>query len=150
MGKRLLKLNLGCADKRLPGFENLDAPWRMEHGLDYEDGTIDAITVSHMFLYIPAAAWPAAFAELYRVLKPGGIVRITEDNTEDPASERYGGWHDAVTLTGPKAVRAALREAGFVARRMSAEQSLYRDLSLLQQWHGEEPKVMFMEGAKPK
>lgn len=128
----------------------MDAPWRMQDGLDYQDGSVDAITISHMFLYVPAEQWPAAFAELYRVLKPGGIVRITEDNTEDPESERYGGWHDAKALTGPKVVRAALKEVGFVARKVVADQSLYRDLSLCQAWHGGEPKVFFMEGAKPK
>jgi SAM-dependent methyltransferase len=145
-----VKLNLGCGDHQLAGFANLDKPWHIQDGLDYETGSVDAITVSHMFLYVPLPDWPVALAECFRVLKPGGVLRVTEDNTEDPDSERYGGWHDAITLTGPKMIRAALKEAGFIPRKMHEGQSLYRDLSLCQAWHGDEPKVCFFEGAKPK
>lgn len=148
-----LKLNLGCGPHRLAGFQNLDQPeWRWQAGLPYEDATVDAVTISHALMYLPPPEWPAAFAEFYRVLKPGGIVRITEDNTEDPESERYGAgaWPDALALTGPKVIRKALREAGFVAGTLTASTSNYRDLSLLQAHHGDAPKVFFLEGRKPK
>lgn len=150
---RALKLNLGCGPHRLAGFQNLDRPeWRWQAGLPYEDATVDAITISHALMMLLPEEWPAAFAELYRVLKPGGIVRITEDNTEDPESERYGAgaWPDALALTGPKVIRKALREAGFVVNTVTASTSNYRDLSLLQAHHGDEPKVTFLEGRKPR
>lgn len=147
----MIKLNLGSGPNTLEGFANFDPSmgWRFEDGLPYGDGEVDAITISHATMYVPIAAWPAMFAELARVLKPGGIVRITEDATDDPESERYGGWHDAVTLTSAKLVRKHLRQAGLIAVAQREDQSGFRDLSLCQTWHGEAPKVFFIEGRKP-
>lgn len=145
-----MKLNLGCHDHRLDGFENLDLPnWRFEDGLPYPDGSVEAITISHSLMYVPLSAWPAALAEVARVLEPGGIVRVTEDNTEDPESERFGGFHDAVTLTGPTMMRDHLKAAGLRIRKQTATTSGFRDMSLCQAYHGQEPKVFFIEGRKP-
>lgn len=146
----MTRLNLGCGPHRLDGFENLDLPdWRFEDGLPYEDGTVAGITISHSLMYVPLRAWPPVFAELARVLERGGIIRVTEDDTENPESERYGGWHDAVTLTGPKLLRKHLRAAGLVVTKHAADTSGFRDLSLCQAWHGAVPKVFFLEGRKP-
>lgn len=147
-----VKLNLGSGDEHLDGFENLDAGqgWRFEDGLPgYTDGTVQAVTVSHALMYVPLSAWPAVFAEIARILEPGGILRVTEDNTEDPESERFGGWHDAVTLTGPDMVREHLKAADLKPRKHAASTSGFKDQSLCQQWHGDEPKVFFIEGRKP-
>lgn len=144
-----MKLNLGSGAHEVAGFENLDLPeWRFEYGLSgYSD--VDAITISHALMYVPLASWPLVFQEFARVLEPGGIVRITEDATDDPASERYGGWPGAVTLTSAKLVRKHLRAAGLIAVTQRADQSGWRDLSLCQAFHGEAPKVFFIEGRKP-
>ncbi len=146
-----MKLNLGCADKRLDGFVNLDqsAAWQIEDGLhDYTDGSVEAITVSHLLMYVPLSEWPPMFAEFARVLEPGGRIRITEDSTADPESERFGGWHDANTLTSPELVREHLKAAGLRPRKHSATSTGFKDRSLLQKWHGDEPKVFFIEGKK--
>ncbi len=146
-----MKLNLGSGPHPLDGFENLWPPdWRFEDGLGiYEDSSIEAITESHAAMYLPLDLWPAFLAEAFRVLEPGGIIRLTEDNTEDPASERFGGWHDAVTLTGPTMAREHLKAAGFRVRKHAADTSGFRDRSLCQAWHGLPPKVFFVEGKKP-
>lgn len=146
-----MKLNLGCGKHRIAGFDNLDAhvtpAWRFEDGLGaYGDGSVEGITISHALMYLPLTAWPAAFAEFYRVLAPGGVLRITEDDAENPKSERYGGFRDAVTLTGPNVVRLHLREAGFRARLQKADTGA--DPSLFQAWHGEAPKCFWIEGRK--
>ncbi len=144
-----MKLNLAAGPHILDGFVNLNPPdWRFQDGLAYPDGSVEAVTESHGLMYVPLSEWPAVFAEIGRVLEPGGIVRITEDNTEDAESQRYGGWHDATTLTGPTVVREHLKAAGFKTRKHSAVTSGFKDKSLLQAWHGEEPKVMFIEGRK--
>ncbi len=93
-----MKLNLGSGAHPLEGFVNLDKQngWTFEQGLWYSDRSVEAITISHALMYVPLAEWPRVFTELARVLVPGGIVRITEDATNDPESERYGGFHDAV------------------------------------------------------
>lgn len=145
------KLNLGSGPNMLDGFVNLDASrgWHFEDGLIDDDGTIDGITISHALMYVAIKDWPAVFSELARVLKPGGIVRVTEDSTDDQESERFGGWHDAVTLTSAKLVRKHMRAAGLIAVTQRADQSGFRDLSLCQSFHGPEPKVFFIEGRKP-
>lgn len=148
-----MRLNLGSGPAPLDGFVNLDLPdWRFEDGLlGYASGSVDAITISHVLMYVAAADWKFVFAEIARVLAPGGIVRITEDDTENPGSERYGDgiWPDAVTATGPKLVRRHLRAAGLVANSRELDETGYKDFSLCQVLHGDPPKVFFIEGRKP-
>lgn len=144
-----MKLNLGSGPHPLDGFHNLNPPkWRFEEGIPYPSGSVEAITISHAAMYVALADWPPVFAEIARVLEPGGIVRVTEDNTEDPESERYGGWHDAITLTGPTMMRKHMRAVGLTVRSQTATSTGFRDDSLLQAWHGAEPKVFFCEGKK--
>lgn len=145
-----VKLNLGAGPNLLPGFENLDAStgWRFEDGLmGYSD--IEGITVSHALMYVPIGLWPEVFSEFARVLEPGGIVRITEDDTANPDSERYGGWHDAVTLTSPKLVASHLRKAKLRVVEVTQFESNFKDDSLRQAWHGSSPKCFWIEGRKP-
>jgi len=146
-----VKLNLGSGAHPLDGFVNLDEVmgWRFEHGLQYDDETVDAVSVSHALMFVAESRLPDVIADIYRVLKPGGILRVTEDNTEDPESPRFGGWLDAVTLTGPEMMRALLKGAGFRVRKHSAESTGWVDGSLLQAWHGGEPKCFWLEGRKP-
>lgn len=148
-----MKLNLGSGAHPLEGFENLDAEtgWRFEDGLGaYPDGSVEAITISHALYRLPLADWPPAFAEFARVLEPGGILRITEDSTDDRRSPRYGGFHDAVTLTSAELVIAHMDAAGFeYVARIASGFSRFRDGSLIQRWHGEPPKVFHVEGTKP-
>ncbi len=149
-----MKLNLGAGTGKahLDGFVNLDPStgWRFEDGLgDYADGSVAGVSISHALMYLPLSLWTEAFAECYRVLEAGGILRVTEDNTEDPESERHGGWHDAITLTGPTVVREQMKQAGLKPRKQAADTSGFVDKSLCQHWHGDEPKVFFCEGRKP-
>ncbi len=146
-----LRLNLGCGPHLLDGFENLDPAtgWRFEDGLPYPDGSVEGISISHSLHRLPLAAWPAAFAEIARVLEPGGIVRVTDDDREHPESpRRTDPWHEAVAATGPEVVRVHLRAAGLKTRLWTATMTGFRDDSLLQAWHGLEPKVFFLEGKK--
>ncbi len=152
----MLKLNLGSGDATLDGFVNLTPPaWRFQDGLgDYADGTVDGITISHALYLVPLYEWPKVFAEFARVLKPGGVVRITEDATDDPNSERYGGFRDAVTLTSRSLVRMQLGIAGLTTAALSDpdqefDNSSFVDRSLIQQLHGRPPKVFAAEGVKP-
>ncbi len=146
-----MKLNLACGPHLLDGFENLDKEtgWRFEDGLgEYADGSIEALTISHALMYLPLEHWGRCFAEFARVLEPGGVVRITEDATDNPESERYGGFHDAVTLTSLSLVSFHLLAAGLEPTAVGHDQSWFRDGSLCQNWHGGEPKVFFVEGIK--
>lgn len=142
-----MKLNLGCGPRRLDGFVNLDLKdgWSFQDGLgDFDDATVDGITVSHALMYVPIADWPVVFAECARVLKPGGVMRVTEDATDDRRSDRFGGWRDAVTLTSRSLVKTHMEIAGLEVSRKRKP----TDGSLVQAWHGVPPKVFAVEGLK--
>ncbi len=148
----MTRLNLGAGAHPIEGFDNLDANngWKFELGLgDYDDGSVEGITISHSVMYVPVLNWPYTFKEFARVLEPGGIVRITEDDTENPESERFGGWHDAVTQTSAKLVATHLRKAKLIVQKVDADTTFFSDRSLLQAHHGMPPKVFFIEGRKP-
>jgi hypothetical protein len=145
-----MKLNLASGAHPLKGFVNLDKEngWLFEDGLlEYEDESVEAITESHGLMYVPLGAWLFVFSEFARVLQRGGVIRITEDATDDPRSPRYNGFRDAITLTSPLLVAQHLEHAGL--RWTHAEKfSWFRDETLMQSWHGAPPKVFFIEGIK--
>jgi hypothetical protein len=155
-----LRLNLGCGSPNtrswhpIDGMVNLDKSlgWRFEDGLgDFLDGSVAGITVSHALMYVAESDWPAVCREFARVLVDGGVVRITEDSTEDPRSSRVGGWRGsqpAVTLTSAEFVKAQLRRAGLVAVDVTADVTQFSDRSLCQAQHGAAPDVFFVEGVK--
>lgn len=156
-----LRLNLGCGTPGalswhpMPGLVNLDRSmgWCFEDGLpQFADASVAGITVSHALMYVEAEDWPRVFREFARVLAPGGVLRITEDETHDPASSRVGGWRGsepAVTLTTPAFVKDHLQRAGLVAHDVDAATTHYADRSLCQAQHGAPPDVFFVEGVKP-
>lgn len=154
-------LNLGCGNPDalswhpMPGCVNLDKSlgWRFEDGLgEFADATVDGITISHALMYVDAAQWPMVMHECARVLKPGGVLRITEDNTEHPDSRTYGvGWRGsdpAVTMTGPAMARQRMESAGFTVHDVTSETSYYPDGSLRQTQHGDAPHCFWIEGIR--
>lgn len=148
-----MKLNLGAGAHELDGFVNRGPEndgWRFEDGLgEYADGSVEAITISHALMFLPLEEWDAFFAECARVLEHHGVMRITEDATDDPRSERYGGFHDATTLTSHGRVALYMRSAGLQPVWMPPDSSVFRDESLIQRFHGAPPKVFHVEGMKP-
>jgi hypothetical protein len=154
------RLNLGCGNPEnsswhpLPGLLNLDKRlgWRFEEGLPFEPHSVAGITVSHAMMFPALQDWPFIFSEFARVLVPGGVVRITEDQTDHPDSQTYPhGWRGsepAVTLTTRALVREHLERAGLVAVDVTPDESTFPDTSLCQSWHGEPPHVFYIEGVK--
>lgn len=155
-----LRLNLGCGNPReaswhpMNGMVNLDKSlgWSFEDGLgDFVDHSVYGITISHALMYVALEHWPKVFSEFTRVLAPGGVVRITEDVTDDPKSSRFGGWKGsdpAVTLTSAALVKTYLERAGLVAHEVSRSETKFADPSLCQAQHGDPPHVFFVEGVK--
>lgn len=155
-----LRLNLGCGtpDTRswhpMPGLVNLDKSlgWRFEDGLgEFVTGSVAGITVSHALMYVPLDCWPYVFGEFARVLAPGGVLRITEDDAISEASARRGGWkgsQPAVTLTDADLVRAHMEQAGLEVHDVTAATSRYANRSLCQAQHGAAPEVFFLEGVR--
>ncbi len=155
------RLNLGCGTPGtrswhpIDGMENLDKSlgWTFEDGLgDFIESSVAGITISHSLMYVPIDKWPFVFSEFARVLAPGGIVRITEDDAINPASRSVGGWkgsEPAVTLTSAQLVLEHLARAGLHGYEVTSETTRFSDRSLCQAQHGETPHVFFVEGVRP-
>jgi ubiquinone/menaquinone biosynthesis C-methylase UbiE len=143
-----MKLNLGCGSSKLNGFINLDKNigWTWESGIPYKNETIEAITESHSIMYVNDKDWPFIFNEIKRVLIPGGIIRITEDATDNPESKWFGGHPTAISLTSFKKISDYLFD--FNVFKVAYDFSYFKDKSLLQDLHGGEPKVFFLEAIK--
>lgn len=91
-----MRLNLGCSDRLMPGFVNVDVwagpgvdqvadltsewPWR--------ESTVDEVVAYDVVEHLPSKRH--TLNELYRVLKPGGIARIEVPN----AAKGDGGFCD--------------------------------------------------------
>lgn len=84
--------------------------------LPYGDGQFDALTAICVVHHVSPTEWTAFFAELRRVLKPGGIACVIEHNPFNPltrlAVARCPFDEDAVLLS-PKRTRSLFSDAGF-------------------------------------
>lgn len=155
-----LRLNLGCGTQGKPswhpiaGFVNLDKSlgWTFQEGLGhFVTGSVAGITISHALYLVPLSDWPRIFRELARVLAPGGVLRITEDDATNRASSRYGGWRGsetAVTLTDAAMVRAHMEGVGLSVVDVDATTSRFTDASLRQAHHGAAPDCFWIEGLR--
>lgn len=77
-------LNVGCGTMLHPDWVNVDvAPSRRDvrrcdltEGLPFPDRSFDACYCSHVLEHLEPAQAERAVAEIYRVLRPGGVVRV--------------------------------------------------------------------------
>jgi len=151
---KIVKLNLGCKRRKLPGFDNLDKiyGWYFQDGLSqYADSAVDGITVSHAFMFLTVAELEKFMKEMWRVLKISGVVRITEDDTENPLSGMYQTGCVASgprCLTGPAMMREMLEKAGFTVYDVDRKTTHFHDMSLMQAYRGGRPNYFFIEGIK--
>lgn len=77
-----LFLNVGCGDRRIRGFVNIDRTRGAElrrdvtRGLPYADDTVEGIFSEHFLEHLSRRDGLRFLRECRRVLKPGGVVRI--------------------------------------------------------------------------
>lgn len=151
-----IKLNLGSKHRKLEGFDNLDKifGWLFQNGLpQYQDGSVDGITISHALMFLTPAELTKFMKEMWRVLKIDGVVRITEDDTENPLSDFYQTGNiksNPSCLTGPNMMRGVLEETGFKVYDVDRTTTHFSDNSLMQAYRGGAPNVFFIEGVKQK
>jgi predicted SAM-dependent methyltransferase len=78
-----LRLHLGSGAVPKDGWVNIDLlgdpvdiAWNLAHGIPFSDGSADAVFHEHLFEHIPLRAGLGLMEEIFRVLKPGGVVRV--------------------------------------------------------------------------
>jgi SAM-dependent methyltransferase len=97
-----LCLNLGCGDKKLRGYVNIDRRHEVQpdicrdilHGLPYANSTVDRILANDFLEHIPAGRVIEAMNEIWSVLRPGGIF---ESST--PSTDGRGAFQDPTHLS---------------------------------------------------
>ncbi len=80
----MLRLNLGCGRFPAPGWNNLDVKRRagvgvvgdLSRGLPFASDSFDAIAAIHVLPVLSYSVLPAAAADIRRILKPGGVLRL--------------------------------------------------------------------------
>lgn len=88
------RLHLGCGEHLIPGWANIDligfpgvVPWNLAQPLPVADGTVDRVFSEHFHEHITLAQGIALLAEIHRVLKTGGVVRISTPDMEKLITE---------------------------------------------------------------
>jgi predicted SAM-dependent methyltransferase len=78
-----LFVHLGSGGEPKSGWVNIDfvgdpveVAWNLAHGIPFDDESVDAIFHEHLFEHISLEQGAALMDECFRVLKPGGIVRV--------------------------------------------------------------------------
>jgi len=93
---RLRRLNLGCGENILEGYVNLDRVPHpgvdvvrdfVEQGLPFDDESFDEILAAYSLEDVPAERRVDVFRELWRVLKPGGLLRIEVPHKESAGAD---------------------------------------------------------------
>ncbi len=134
----MTKINLGCGNNYLTGWDNHDADVDITKPLPFADGSADFIFAEHVVEHIEYYAALKFFAECRRVLRPGGVVRIAVPSIEQiykrgdqayfdftarwaPTADRRGAMHSILFAHGHKAawtvalLEASLAYVGFDA-----------------------------------
>ena len=82
-------LNIGCGNKHLNGFVNMDIekPYNEKldarKGLPYADQAVDGVYSEHFFEHLTQAEGLCFLRECRRVLKRGGVVRIAMPDLDE-------------------------------------------------------------------
>ena len=145
-------LHLGCDDVIIPTFLNFDPRlngWKFEYGLGFlQDRSVDGITISHAFQCVEPGHVGFVLCEFFRVLKIGGVLRITDDNTEFKSSKRYKELVPGAKIyMGPHIMRKDLEGVGFTVVDQPRDRSLSSNPWMM---IAERPDdyVFFIEGIK--
>lgn len=85
-GRRDLRLNIGSSGEQVDGWINADLRRDLEgrclrmdatEPWPFDDGAAEAINSEHVVEHMERAAAPLFFAQAFRVLRPGGVIRTS-------------------------------------------------------------------------
>ncbi len=93
--EKLPYLNLGCGTRFHTAWVNVDMVSSSPHvlardltkGIPFPANTFEVVYHSHVLEHIPPAIAPVFIADCYRVLKPGGVLRVAVPDLEQITRE---------------------------------------------------------------
>lgn len=100
-----LYLNIGCGQKKIDGFVNLDlepgadVQVDVTHGLPYENNSVQGIYSEHFIEHLSKAEALAFLRECRRVLVPNGATRLATPDLDEVIAKYMGDWRDQPWLT---------------------------------------------------
>jgi len=142
----MLKLNIGCGNYPIlkDGWVNLDCKGKFQQwekgkykykiklinieyfNWDIPSETIDCIVMSHVLNQVKQH--DKIFEECYRVLKKGGVFRITDDDNENEESKYFFEPHEhTVTRMFPGLIKMVLEGIGFKVKRVKSDETVFVD-----------------------
>ena len=102
-----IKINFGCGTNRIPGWRNLDNDVQIDKTLPFPDNYADFVFAEHLVEHVDYYQAIEFLRECRRVLKPGGIARISVPSIEnvikrgDPAYFKFTTeWQPDATVRG--------------------------------------------------
>jgi predicted SAM-dependent methyltransferase len=178
--RRDLKLHLGCGTVRLDGWVNIDLETRADLKLDvrrplpFGDGAAKLIYHEHLMEHLTVEEGTACLRDWFRLLAPGGVLRIATPDLAYVVERYQGDWHDQAWLRLPEyafirtraemmnvsfrwwghrylydgeELERRMRDAGFdPVRRCALRQSVVRELAGLET---RDDSKLILEGVKP-
>lgn len=147
-------VHLNCGERKLPSWLNLDKPrYDMARPLPWNDNEVDAYFLEHGIEQLDAAQASAFWQEVFRTLKPGGILRMTVTDMvalvrdKTPAVVQYrklaanrkgrrGSWMTASrqkSFWTRELLIGVLQELGFEVRLQVAGESEHEELRGLEE-----------------
>lgn len=133
--KRLL--NVGCGGNTHPEFVNLDYAWRpgmdvcwdITRGIPLDDGSMDGIYSEHCLEHIEHEQCVVVLREFFRVLVPGGVVRIVVPHGGlylDLYAKARSGSPVSFPYVGPEGERDRLEDSRYGFTPMMAVNRIFR------------------------
>ncbi len=104
----MLKLNLGCADRQIDGFINIDIDPKVKPQMVMDvsrlsfvyKGNVDLIYASHVLEHFGRHKYKSVLKEWYDSLTPGGILRLAVPDFAKVACGYADGTYDLDKLYG--------------------------------------------------
>ena len=89
------RLHIGCGHNRFPGWLNIGMPGDINHDLrkpfPIPDGSVRFVYSEHFVEHLTLEEGESVFRECWRVLAPGGVMRISTPDMKALATEYLGG-----------------------------------------------------------
>lgn len=105
-----LKINLGCGTNKLAGWENHDDEVDITKPLPWAEGAADFIFIEHCVEHVSFHQAIGFFEEAFRVLRPGGVLRVTVPSIEKIAlTSTPDYWKFAAKWGGEATWKGAMR-----------------------------------------